>query len=191
MDRARVRLLRGLADLELKARIRHVAEALDRYLPRPFPEGVVAVRRLLALPVEHQGDPPGGLSGWDLWPVPEWVMLAGRDEPEVALELLATCTRWASGEFAIRPFIDDDPAAVMARLRTWAARDDEHVRRLCTEGTRPLLPWAPRLAAARTEYVGLPCHVSAPGEPAEPGPSGCSWERTSCWCSPASVLPPV
>ena len=142
---------RGLADLELKARIRHVAEALDRYLPRPFPEGAVRVRRRLALPVAHEGDPPGGLSGWDLWPVPEWVMLAGRDEPEVALELLATCTRWASGEFAIRPFIDDDPAAVMARLRTWAARDDEHVRRLCTEGTRPLLPWAPRLAAARTD----------------------------------------
>ncbi len=30
-------------------------------------------------------------------------------------------------------------------MRRWTAEDDEHVRRLVSEGTRPRLPWAPRL----------------------------------------------
>ena len=76
----------------------------------------------------------------------EWVALVGRGVPADSLELLARLTRFATGEFAIRPFIDDDPAGVHARLSDWAGRDDEHVRRLVSEGTRPKLPWAPKLA---------------------------------------------
>jgi 3-methyladenine DNA glycosylase AlkC len=148
----------GLDGLELKARIAHVASALATALPAEFPSAVAVVDRVLTAPAEGPGGGPAGLRGWDLWAVTEWVALAGRDHPGDALELLARLTRHASGEFAIRPFIDDDPDGVRARLTTWVQRDDEHVRRLVSEGTRPKLPWAPKLAITATDpayAVGL------------------------------------
>ncbi|MDQ2679005.1 MAG: DNA alkylation repair protein [Actinomycetota bacterium] len=137
----------GLAPLELKARVAHVAAALDAALPDRFAEAARIVDGVVALPVDGDGH-PGGLTGWDGWPLAEWVGLAGRSDPAVALDLLSRVTRLASGEFAIRGFIDDDPDAVLALLEGWLDHDDEHVRRLVTEGTRPKLPWAPKLAVA-------------------------------------------
>lgn len=138
----------GLDGLELKARIAHVAAGLQRCLPEKFTEAAAVVDAVLELPPSDDVDGPGGLSGWDLWPLQEWIALIGRAEPDVALELMARLTRYASGEFAIRPFIDDDPAGCLERFEGWIRRDDEHVRRLVSEGTRPKLPWAPRLATA-------------------------------------------
>jgi 3-methyladenine DNA glycosylase AlkC len=39
----------------------------------------------------------------------------------------------------------------MTRLRLWAGDEDEHVRRLVSEGTRPRLPWAARLPGFITD----------------------------------------
>lgn len=145
----------GLGPLELKARIAHVAAALAASLPGHFPDALVVVDAVLGLPASDEGEQPGGLTGWDLWPVADWVALAGRSHPADALELLSRLTRWATGEFAIRPFIDDDPVGVHRRLEQWVRRDDEHVRRLVSEGTRPKLPWAAKLAisAERPDYA--------------------------------------
>jgi 3-methyladenine DNA glycosylase AlkC len=135
----------GLAPLELKARISHVAAALGATLPARYSEAVAVVDGVFSDPSAVDA---AGLSGWDAWPVVEWAGAAGRDEPDSALELLARLTRYASAEFAIRPYIDDDPDGVHERLSGWVDRDDEHVRRLVSEGTRPKLPWAPKLATA-------------------------------------------
>ena len=35
----------------------------------------------------------------------------------------------------------------MERLQAWTTDSDPHVRRLCSEGTRPRLPWAMRIPA--------------------------------------------
>lgn len=154
------RALEGLGPLELKARVTHVAAALGAALPESFPDAAARVDAVIALPHDDGGH-PGGLSGWDGWPLAEWVGLAGRQDPEVALDLLSRVTRLASGEFAIRPFIDDDPAAALALFAQWIEHDDEHVRRLVTEGTRPKLPWAPKLAVAAGD-PGYAVHLLAP-----------------------------
>jgi hypothetical protein len=54
-------------------------------------------------------------------------------------------TKRFTAEFSIRAFIDRHPAETLDRLRLWATDDNVHVRRLVSEGTRPRLPWAPRL----------------------------------------------
>ena len=157
VDRFTDAALDGIAPLELKARVTHVATALAGALPPRFADAARIVDGVLALPPDADGH-PGGLTGWDGWPLAEWVGLAGRGEPAVALDLLSRVTRLASGEFAIRGFIDDDPERVLALLESWLDRDDEHVRRLVTEGTRPKLPWAPKLAVATADpgfAVGL------------------------------------
>ncbi|MFT4657384.1 MAG: 3-methyladenine DNA glycosylase AlkC [Ilumatobacter sp.] len=50
-----------------------------------------------------------------------------------------------TSEFAIRPFLEHQPAATLAQSRQWTTHDSEHVRRLVSEGTRPHLPWGSRL----------------------------------------------
>lgn len=50
-----------------------------------------------------------------------------------------------SAEFAIRPFLVEHQAEVLEILSGWVDDDNEHVRRLVSEGTRPRLPWGMRL----------------------------------------------
>lgn len=149
-ERFRTSALDGLDDLELKARIRHIAAALGDGLPDGFLDAAAVLDSVLALAVGDNGH-PAGLDGWESWPIIEWIGIAGREHPDVALGLLARSTSLSSAEFAIRPYIDDDPVAVLAMLDEWAASDDEHVRRLVSEGTRPKLPWGAGLAVAKSD----------------------------------------
>lgn len=132
----------GLDELELKARVAHVARALGRHLPSDF---------LVAAAVVERTVPAGDLGMWEVWPVTDWVAAAGLDHPEAALALLARLTSKASGEFAVRPFIDRYPALAYEVFTAWTADPDEHVRRLVSEGTRPRLPWAPRVPLLERE----------------------------------------
>lgn len=129
----------GLDALELKARVDHVAAALADALPVGFATAAPIVLRAIG---------PTDFGLWEVWPVTMWVAVAGIDDPDRALPLLAELTSHASAEFAIRPFIDAHRERVSAVLSEWVDHPDEHVRRLVSEGTRPLLPWAPRLAVA-------------------------------------------
>jgi len=124
---------RGLDGLELKARIAHVAEALERHLPGPFAADAPRVARAIA---------GVGLSMWEAWPAMTWIERCGLDDPDVALDAIATFTGCASGESAVRPYIDRHRELAWTRLHEWAGSGDEHLRRLASEGTRPRLPWA-------------------------------------------------
>jgi 3-methyladenine DNA glycosylase AlkC len=127
---------RGLDALEMKARVTQVADALASALPDEFEEAAVAVRDALAQP---------GFDGWIVFPVNDWVARYGIEHPEVALPLLGELTSRWSAEFAVRPFIERHPAAAFAQLNDWTSSDDEHRRRLASEGSRPRLPWAAQL----------------------------------------------
>lgn len=127
---------RGLEGLELKARIARVASALETYLAGDFQSAASLIHRTV---------PESALTMWEAWPVLDWVAAAGIDSPKPALELIAALTGRASGEFAIRPFIQRYPDLVFDTMGRWVAHPDEEVRRLVSEGTRPRLPWAPRV----------------------------------------------
>ena len=47
----------------------------------------------------------------------------------------------------MRPFLIRWPERTLARLMEWTRDADSHVRRLCSEGARPRLPWAMRIPA--------------------------------------------
>ena len=128
----------GLGDLELKGRIAQIARALVAAAPA-VPSDAVA---LLADALDHGA---ATLGDWERWPVVEAVGLAGYDDPSAGLAGLARATRHASAEFAIRPYLDGHPELTLAALRVWEGDPDPAVRRLVTEGTRPRLPWGPRL----------------------------------------------
>jgi 3-methyladenine DNA glycosylase AlkC len=60
---------------------------------------------------------------------------------------MASLTRFFSCEFAIRPFLQHHLELTRTYLQRWVDDDDEAVRRLPSEGTRPLLPWGPKVQA--------------------------------------------
>jgi 3-methyladenine DNA glycosylase AlkC len=134
------RFTRGLGDalapLALMARVELLADRLADALPDDFDTAAKVLWRTLESPA---------FTGWMTLPCGTYVARAGIDHPDTALPLLGGLTpRWSS-EGPIRPFIERHPELTYDYLRRWLDDPDEHVRRLVSEGTRPRLPWAPRL----------------------------------------------
>jgi 3-methyladenine DNA glycosylase AlkC len=139
------RASRGLESLELKARVTHIARALDAVLPEDYAEALEIVLRAAA--GWDRADPESPYGGFPAWPVIEWVGERGLSDFDRSLEALRRLTALASAEFAIREFIEAEPQRALRTLADWTRDPNEHVRRLVSEGTRPRLPWGRRLPA--------------------------------------------
>ena len=142
--------LAGLDVLELKARVDHVATALQATLPARFPDAADVLEHSLAPPradtdLSALVPGPNGLAGWAVWALGEFVARQGLAAPERALRCLHALTQRFTAEFAIRPFVLAHPELSFATLRRWTTDDSAHVRRLVSEGSRPRLPWGIRL----------------------------------------------
>ena len=135
--------LHGFDALELMDRGRHLGATLQRHLPQDFG---AAVDLLLATLPDVRA-PSGGMSSFFYLAHTEFVRQFGVPHFEHALRGLHALTQVFTAEFAIRPFLEHHQGATLERLREWTTDDSSHVRRLVSEGTRPRLPWAPRLRA--------------------------------------------
>ena len=147
----------GLDALELKARMLQLADAMRATLPDDFNSACTVLEASLApaLPLDARGEPVGlsnaqmstGLAGWVIWSMGEFVARHGQHDVPRALTCLHALTQRSTAEFAIRPFIQQQPDAVWPVLARWANDPSAHVRRLVSEGSRPRLPWGLRLQA--------------------------------------------
>jgi 3-methyladenine DNA glycosylase AlkC len=136
---------RGLEDLELLDRGRHIAAAMARALPDDFEQAAeVIVRSLGSSLAAGEGN---GMAPFLYLPHVIFAAERGLDDFEAAMRLQKELTRRFTAEFSIRAYLERHPERTLAELRLWAADPDPHVRRLVSEGTRPRLPWAPRLRA--------------------------------------------
>ncbi|MBN7773604.1 hypothetical protein [Clostridium aminobutyricum] len=119
--------------LPLRARMNRIATILGECLPRDY-EDALAV--LYAIDEDCCGFP--------YLFFPDFVAVYGLREEywELSMEALARFTQRSSSEFAIRPFILQNPERTMGYMRQWSVHPNEHVRRLSSEGCRPRLPWS-------------------------------------------------
>lgn len=142
-------------ELELKARIAWIATCLERHLPRDFREAASALVRSLPAPA-HPALSDGDFGDFIYAPYVEFVAQHGctAEDLEFSLAMLREVTTRFSAEFAIRPFLDAFPDQVLTTLLAWTNDQHYHVRRLCSEGTRPRLPWARNLTLPYD--VGIP-----------------------------------
>jgi 3-methyladenine DNA glycosylase AlkC len=163
----------GLDALEMKARAMHIADALEATLPAEFARAATLIEAALAPPWPDDrlgSETPlrDGLEGWALWPVGEFVVRRGLDQPMRALQALHALTQRFSAEFAIRPFIAAHPGTVFPTLQRWTREPSAHVRRLVSEGSRPRLPWGMRLQAlVRDPSPTLPLLAALQDDPSE------------------------
>jgi 3-methyladenine DNA glycosylase AlkC len=141
----------GIEPLAILARGLHLAKVLRRHLPANYEAAVDVLVRSLTPPLaETEGN---GLAGFFYLPHVSFVATygldpaenGGRDPFEASMRAQYEITRRFSAEFSIRPFLIKWPERTLARLRQWTRDPDPHVRRLCSEGSRPRLPWAMRI----------------------------------------------
>jgi len=139
------RSTRDLGPLELKERVAHVAHALRATLPDPYPQALaIVVKSADHWQRSNEADP---LHGFAAWPLFSFVELYGLDHFELSLDALRDLTHLFTAEFALRPYLAHDPKKAFKILEKWTKHPSEHVRRLVSEGTRPRLPWARKVAA--------------------------------------------
>ncbi|MEW4371880.1 DNA alkylation repair protein [Paenibacillus kandeliae] len=118
-------------ELAFKQRIRRISEALTAALPLPYEQAV----QLLMQIAPH-------CRGVEYLFFPDYVELNGLEQVECSMKALEVLTMYSSAEFAVRPFIVQDPAGMLQQMKIWAQDDNEHIRRLASEGFRPRLPWS-------------------------------------------------
>jgi 3-methyladenine DNA glycosylase AlkC len=117
--------------LELKDRMRHIAAQLHSTLDLRYDK---ALKVICEVAPRHEG--------FLFMLFPEFVQAHGLHDPERSLDALRWLTRFSSSEFAVRQFLLQDPKDTLSKLTQWAKDENHHVRRWCSEGSRPRLPWA-------------------------------------------------
>jgi 3-methyladenine DNA glycosylase AlkC len=143
----------GIKPLAILQRGRHIAQALREHLPKRYEDAAEVLLRSLTPPLTRTKDL--GLGVFFYLPHVSFVAAYGLDpmhndgdDPfETSMRAQYELTRRFSAEFSIRSFLIQWPERTLARLEKWTRDDDPHVRRLCSEGTRPRLPWARRIPA--------------------------------------------
>lgn len=130
--------LDGLDELSLMARVRRASLAIEAGA-QALPGGYDTVLTLLAEAAPHLG------GGFLSLVAPDYVGQFGRHDFDRSMAALAFFTRFGTSEFAVREFLRDDPRRALATLRDWSRHEDQAVRRLASEGSRPRLPWSFRL----------------------------------------------
>lgn len=148
-DRFLREALAGYEDLELTARARQIARALHAHLPASYPDAVGIL--LASLGPRIAGTEAEGMSGFLYLPHVFFVAEFGLDHFEESMRAQYELTQRFTAEFSIRAFLERDTARTLERLEVWAHDPNPHVRRLVSEGTRPRLPWAPRLRLFQRE----------------------------------------
>jgi 3-methyladenine DNA glycosylase AlkC len=149
-------LEQALEQLELKQRMSLIADRIEAGLPDD-PRVMFPVLTSALASDRSDKSYSSGLSGFLVWPLTEIVARRGLAHFDEAMSALCEMTRRFTAEFAIRPFLRHHPARTLAQLHSWCAHPDEHVRRLVSEGSRPLLPWGGNLTELlQPPYPTLP-----------------------------------
>lgn len=135
--------LHGLADLELLPRARHIAAAIAAHLPSDPARALDII--IAALPTPPTVEENHDVTSFLYMPLTIYVSEHGLGEFDKAMRANYELTKRFTAEFSIRPFLIHHEERTLALLHAWTEDADHHVRRLVSEGTRPRLPWAPRL----------------------------------------------
>ena len=122
-------------NLSLKQRASHITQQLKAFLPHDYAQALHCIIEVAPK-----------FEGMEFYFFPEFVAMFGLEEDfELNMLALGYLTEFSTAEFAVRPFIEQDPARMLAQAMLWAKSDNEHQRRLASEGFRPRLPWASQL----------------------------------------------
>lgn len=126
-----------LTSLSLNERMRHTSAVLHDHLPADYKTSIAILKECIPLLKP----------GYTNLVFPDFVSQYGTHDIKTSLEALHYFTQFGSSEFAIRTFLRLDLEKTIKTMYQWSEDDNEHVRRLSSEGSRPRLPWSFKLNA--------------------------------------------
>ena len=135
--------LDGYDELELVPRGRKISKTLRDYLPANYPAAIDIL--IASIGPRLETTEGHGMAPFLYLPHVCFVAEFGLEHFEESMRAQYELTQRFSAEFSIRPFLERHTESTLARLEDWTNDSSPHVRRLVSEGTRPRLPWAPRL----------------------------------------------
>ncbi len=130
-------ILEPLAALSLNERMRHTSVMLHKHLPLDYRKSISIMKEVIPLLPR----------GYTNMVFPDYVSQFGTHDFKTSLEALHFFTHFGSSEYAIRTFLKNDFNQTIQRMYNWSEDENEHVRRLSSEGSRPRLPWSFKLDA--------------------------------------------
>jgi len=147
------RALDNLEPLGIMDRGKRFAVVMQEFLPKPYEAAVEYILASLTPPLKETKD--NGLQVFFYLPHITFIaehglspdMNAGNDPFGISMKAQYELTKRFTAEFSIRPFLIEQQDRTLQQLTQWLDDPDPHVRRLCSEGTRPRLPWAKRIPA--------------------------------------------
>ncbi|MEM9463774.1 MAG: DNA alkylation repair protein [Actinomycetota bacterium] len=141
------RVVATLDDLELKHRVNLIADELLAAFGGAYPAALPHVVRTAELVAGGFDDGDAWGTSMEAWPLCSVVERHGLAHPTESLAAMERLTRAFSCEFAIRPFLEHHLDQTIDACRGWTRSPHAAVRRLPSEGTRPYLPWGPKVTA--------------------------------------------
>ena len=154
----------GLDRLEYRQRVALIGDALIGSFPDfdAFgPSAIVVMEKWKENPRDYRND-------FICESISHVVQHYGLNNPELALDVMEGITQVFTAEWCIRPFVDQHWKVLYSRFHTWSNSDNQHLRRLVTEGTRPNLPWGKKLQKLDSEpYFAFPYLLQLSGDESE------------------------
>jgi len=123
--------------LELKDRMKHISFVVNQHL---FSSYYKKVNQLIQLTDElsnSKSNSDGFLCGF----IPQIIESNGLNYFDESAKAFEKITPFTTCEFAVRPFIEKYKEKMFGVIQNWSNSPNHHVRRLASEGCRPLLPW--------------------------------------------------
>ena len=143
--------MNNIDPLSITERSKHIAESLRKHLPDTYSEAIEIILKSLTPPLDRTEN--NGLSVMFYMPHCSYIAKYGVDpvfncgiDPfDISMNAQFELTKRFTCEYSIRHFIINDEDRTLKVLNKWMKDTNPHVRRLCSEGTRPRLPWAMKI----------------------------------------------
>ncbi|MDA8792986.1 DNA alkylation repair protein [Bacteriovoracaceae bacterium] len=146
-------ILKDITPLSLTERLDKVTDFLYDFLPKKYEQSVSILLKSLPPELPNSSEQTEGsgaktistLNGMIMLSLTSFISRYGLEHFEQSTHALYEMTKRFSSEGAMRYFILQDQKKTMRLLLQWTDDKNMHVRRLCSETTRPRLPWAIQL----------------------------------------------
>ncbi len=144
-------------NLELFERISHIAKILGKMLPNDYTKSLEIIFSIIAECNDSQA-----------MIFPQYIVEFGINDLSQSAKAFENITQYSTCEFAVRPFIDKYPNEMFRILMNWAQSDNEHIRRLASEGTRLAIPWGSKLLTVNKNHnYAIPILEALKDDPSE------------------------
>lgn len=137
----------SFARKEWKDRMKHTTQVLHQFFPEDYQQATKLIEQVIKA-LHRAGFKDNALEFMFL---PDYIETYGLDYFGTSVKALEMITQFVSCEFAVRPFLLQYADGMLKQMIIWATHENDKVRRLASEGSRPRLPWAMAIPAFKKD----------------------------------------